>query len=684
MKKKAVIVTRRNEMKEMYYDELVSIFSDRLNFDSYSMGLDHNRRMEINPFDGADVVLLSDADILKYIKHMINDDCKIIQLRYAFLKDNINTLKRYPKGTNALVCFNFTEVSTTAAMIIYEMGITNLNLTILDKNTALDQNYDIAIVGENSAVAPEEINTIISLGRRKISLMTLVDLSIVTEVFDNAMKERIMSYAKNIALPMVSMQNLLKNDLFSYSNIQTILDAIDDSIIILGKDFKITDYNTNVIKMFNMSEGIENKRLDEVHAFKPFAHLILENQNVENLLIEIEKHRNIMITIKKIEDIMDDNISYIISLKDVTDFIQLENTLKKQLERKGHVTKYSFDDIYSNSKKMKETIEKAKTIAKLDKPVLIIGESGTGKELFAQSIHNQSFRKSYPFVAINCAALSSTLLESELFGYEEGAFTGAKKGGNIGLFEIANNGTLFLDEIGDMPLQTQAKILRVLEEKEFMKLGGHKNISINVRIISATNCNLRDLIDEGKFRLDLYYRLNTLMFNIPPLRERKSDIRRLIELFSKDCDTKPITIDDEVKDFLTNHTWNGNVRELKNCIEYMVSISEGNLKMHHLPDYILEEIDYEERDMDEDIFHLLNEYEQRIIMELMHIVSYSGGGRRSVYEKLKQKYEDLSEYKTRKFIDLLSDNNLIEIGTGRAGMKLTEIGRKLLEEKGLQ
>ncbi|WDC84728.1 sigma 54-interacting transcriptional regulator [Caloramator sp. mosi_1] len=190
--------------------------------------------------------------------------------------------------------------------------------------------------------------------------------------------------------------------------------------------------------------------------------------------------------------------------------------------------------IITNSPKMKECINIAKKIAKSDYTVLINGESGTGKEMIAQSIHNYSNRSIYPFVAVNCAALPENLLESELFGYEKGAFTGALKEGKIGLFEIANNGTIFLDEIGDMPLKLQTRLLRVLQEKQIMRVGSDNIINVNVRVIAATNKDLKKLVDEGLFREDLYYRINVLPISLPPLRERKEDIMPLLESFLKE------------------------------------------------------------------------------------------------------------------------------------------------------
>lgn len=261
----------------------------------------------------------------------------------------------------------------------------------------------------------------------------------------------------------------------------------------------------------------------------------------------------------------------VITLQDVTRIQQLEEKVRKELRSKGHIAKYTFDDINAVSKPMKELIERARRYARVDSTILITGETGTGKELFAQSIHNESTRRSFPFVAINCAAMPHTLLESELFGYEEGAFTGARRGGKRGLLEQAHKGTLFLDEIGEMPVQLQSRLLRVLEEREMMRIAGDKVIPVDIRVISATNANVRDATAQGSFRKDLYYRLNILELNIPPLRERKEDIgalaQELLLYYSKKFGMPPKRLAPDALQVLQVYSWPGNVRELKNVIE---------------------------------------------------------------------------------------------------------------------
>lgn len=244
----------------------------------------------------------------------------------------------------------------------------------------------------------------------------------------------------------------------------------------------------------------------------------------------------------------------------------------------GLVARYCFDDICGDSHLLQDTINQARKYARTQSTVLISGESGTGKELFAQSIHNESDRRCGPFVAINCAALPETLLESELFGYEEGAFTGAKRGGKQGMFEIAHGGTIFLDEIAELGPHLQARILRVLQQKEVMRVGGERIIPVDVRVVTATNRNLFEAVQKGSFREDLYYRLNVLPLKVPPLRKRPEDIPALFRYFlaSRGEGRVPVKIPEYITEKMKRYPWPGNVRELENFVERYCAIGEDN------------------------------------------------------------------------------------------------------------
>lgn len=254
-------------------------------------------------------------------------------------------------------------------------------------------------------------------------------------------------------------------------------------------------------------------------------------------------------------------------------------------------SKYSFSDLIGNSATFLSVKSLAERVSGSNSSVLLIGESGTGKELFAGAIHNKSMRAPSPFVAINCSSIPEHLLESELFGYEDGAFTGAKKGGKKGQFEMANEGTLFLDEIGDMPLSMQSKLLRVLQEKEVHRIGGQKSKRVDVRIIAATHRDLEKMVEEGTFRQDLYYRLNVIKIEIPPLRKRKEDIpiisMSLLRKLEKKFFRNGIELSAEVTERLMDHSWPGNIREIENVLERSINVLDGKMiKLSHLPLYL--------------------------------------------------------------------------------------------------
>ncbi|MGA9225542.1 MAG: sigma-54-dependent Fis family transcriptional regulator [Mesobacillus sp.] len=279
----------------------------------------------------------------------------------------------------------------------------------------------------------------------------------------------------------------------------------------------------------------------------------------------------------------------------IHDMSEIQN-LNRELSRARQIirtleAKYSFEDIIGRTEEMTIPIEQAKLGAKTPATVLLRGESGTGKELFAHAIHNASDRKFNKFIRVNCAAISESLLESELFGYEEGAFSGAKRGGKRGFFEEANNGSIFLDEIGELPANTQAKLLRVLQEREIVRVGGSKPVLINVRVIAATNMNLEKAIANGSFREDLYYRLNRMPIHIPPLRRRKEDIpelcEKLIRKINQDYGRNVEGVSVHAVKKLMEYDWPGNVRELENILGRAIiflNYNETMIEVQHLPD----------------------------------------------------------------------------------------------------
>ncbi|MGG1658170.1 sigma-54 interaction domain-containing protein [Brevibacillus sp. NRS-1366] len=278
----------------------------------------------------------------------------------------------------------------------------------------------------------------------------------------------------------------------------------------------------------------------------------------------------------------------------------------------------SFDSIVGHNCGLQDVIKKARRVTNSPSTVLIRGESGTGKELLAQAIHYESNRRKNPFVAINCAAIPENLLESELFGYEGGAFTGSRREGNIGKFEYAHKGTLFLDEIGDMPISLQPKLLRVLQERTIERIGGKKIIPIDVRVIAATHRNLEEMVEKGTFREDLYYRLNVIPLITKPLKERRDDIVLLLTYFiRKHCRILKINelcIDPVLEQWLIQYDWPGNIRQLENAVEYMVNIAESDtIDFNDLPDYLAKQENFVCLKRGLSLEQMISEYEKNIL-----------------------------------------------------------------------
>lgn len=346
----------------------------------------------------------------------------------------------------------------------------------------------------------------------------------------------------------------------------------------------------------------------------------------------------------------------------------LKRSIRHESASRGHVASYTFGDIIGNSDSMIRAKTKAKKLAVTELTILIEGESGTGKELFAGAIHNASKRGDRPFIAVNFSALPEELVESELFGYVEGAFTGAKKGGKPGIFEMAEGGTIFLDEIGDISPRVQTKLLRVLQEKEIMAVGDTRIKKADIRIIAATNKNLAQMVKDNTFRSDLYYRLKMGQIYLPPLRTRKEDITELILHFlSQYAPGRDIEIDEEVLGILLEHNWQGNTRELGNMIQYMLAVSTtGKLTTDDLPDSHF--LDVDESELCPKKPELCQE-EQQVLDAIAALVEEFGtAGREKVSIWLKQQGISCSPGQVRRIVSQMESKGLLKANRGRRGI----------------
>lgn len=383
-----------------------------------------------------------------------------------------------------------------------------------------------------------------------------------------------------------------------------ILDNVHDAVVAVDKEGKIILFNERAEELFKKEKkNLINYKMKDIFPELNFISTVLKNK--KNITDEIVHLKNIIVAANVILIEVEGQIEGVLcTFQDITKLQGLEKKIRYEMNKKGLTAKYNFDDIVTNNPLMKRTLAKAVNIGMSDSTAMLYGESGTGKEMIAQSIHNISERNKEPFVAVNCAALTENLLESELFGYEEGAFTGARKGGKPGLFELAHGGTIFLDEINSVSINLQTKLLRVLEEKEVMRIGSDYVIPLDVRVLAAANENLKDKIKEGSFRNDLFYRLSILELVIPPLRNRKEDIIPLFEnflaMFAKSNDIPKVS--SQLEQMLLNYSWPGNVRELRNTAERYVLLGELDLEDEKFLDTNIKDV--EEKSIEEKNYHI--------------------------------------------------------------------------------
>lgn len=429
-------------------------------------------------------------------------------------------------------------------------------------------------------------------------------------------------------------------------------DMFAEGIVVIDKDLRLVYANTSYINRLKCTkEELLGVYLPSIRPWTVTFRVLETKRPMYGVMHAVKDCESYIDAIPFVED--DVVIGILIVTRHntlINEFYEKINIYKNQIEQMSQRLRdmfraeYSFDSTTINQY---EYIKIAKKAAAVDSSVLITGESGTGKEVLAQSIHNASSRNKFAFVDINCASLTESLLESELFGYAPGAFTGASKTGKMGLFEMACGGTIFLDEITEMPIALQSKLLRALQERKIRRLGDNKNISLNVRVIAATNQDIYKLINSGNFRKDLYYRLAVFVINIPPLRERKSDLEPLVRQFIEDFNKtprnpKPVLpkVDSAAMQAIEEYSWPGNIRQLKNAIEYACAVSKGNvIERSDLPAYVLQSISPPDGDVSSEggqgnLSDILDSTEIRIFKKRISIYGTDLAGRRETAKSL--------------------------------------------------
>jgi transcriptional regulator with PAS, ATPase and Fis domain len=626
-----------------------------------------------NPGDriNDDIVVVTAQSHAMKAQNYISSTSRIIVLRRTLPNNEIYKITAIPKGTNVLVVNDLPETTSEVVAFLYQIGITHLNLIPYDRKTEYPD-INIAITPGEADAVPAHIKTVIDVGHRCVDISTFLSISNYFDIDTQETSRRLIKYSDTIVTMDIGIKSQYKELFMKNIQLDTVVNLSHDGILLTDKDHFILLYNKKFSQIFEISGNCVGRHFSHVIP-NALLHDASSNTCIDEL-IEF-KGRSLLVSSKQIEHFGEPAGIYY-DFQEVTHIRHLEKSLSKKLRENGLVTRYTFASIQTNSAKMKDCVNFAKRLAPTNLTVLITGESGTGKELIAHAIHDASPRSIYPFVAINCASFPENLLESELFGYEAGSFTGAIKEGKSGLFEQANHGTIFLDEVGDMPLSVQVRLLRVLQERQIMRVGSQGVINVDLRVIAATNKDLQAEIQKGSFRQDLFYRLNVLPIVIPSLRERPEDVIHLFHLLMKQSHNKQIELTHEAENLLLKYKWPGNIRELANTVAYISLTATDTVDSYNLPAYILDN----HTDFDQELIYLDAHCNSEKAYQLLTILSRHaiGAGRKSLEAECADSLASITESEIRRLLSVLSERNLVDSQVGRRGSRLTSRGLDFL------
>lgn len=691
MKKTIVTITCDKEASIYHGTQLQELFNDRISVFSYTADEILSSRI---PKADLYCITTDAAELLPDFHEQIPADAQIVLFFVTYSKRMLAKLNEIPVGTTALFVNLSEKMSQECITSLNQLGVNHLKLRpwYPGADPHLLEGVSLAISPDEVRYAPSEVKTVINLGQRVIDCSSVMEIILKLRFFDLLEAPHINSYLSSIASNSYSVDELLSRSLRLESSFQSLIDVLDIGIIGINETDDIFVYNKKAEKLigFSLSDAV-GKRADTIVPFLPFAECRRRHLTINDRLI---RFRGMPLNISVIPITRQGkHIGAIAVFQHFGEEEDRQHKLRCQLMDKGHQAKYTFDDIIGKSPAICKVKDIARKMARTKSSILITGESGTGKELFAHAIHNASDRKNGPFIAINCAALPENLLESELFGYVEGAFTGAKKGGKMGLFEFAHTGTLFLDEVEGMSPLLQIKLLRVIQEHEITRVGDNRLICVDVRLIAATNEKLNLLVEKGLFRQDLYYRLNTLPITLAPLRERREDILPLMRVFRQELDSH-FTLSPDAELMLLNHSWKGNVRELHNYVEYFSYLAQEFIEPEDLPPGFYEEsvsarvgahVDNTVYANEEQLFQRMVGKQKTNCLFLLKTLAQGAElgismGRNYLGQKAKELELPLSQYAIRKLLKTLEEMDYIIISKGRRGTRITEKGLHFLQQ----
>ena len=618
-------------------------------------------------------------------------DSQIMSIEVTFYWETLKKLFEIPQGTKVLFVNVTSNMAREAITQLSSLGVNHLQFIPYYPGAVLEEPVDIAVTPGESRFVPPSVKTVIDCDHRPCSYGMMVEIALRLGLEYLPETESFMNYAKVVASNHYSFDLMYAKSRRQESQMHILAESLDEGLIGVNETGDIFVCNKKACQIARISEELTmGKKGEEVFPYIPFYQVLREKKAVPEKIIRLF---GTDISLAVVPVVRKENcIGAFAMLQKFNEQESRQNALRRQMMQKGHYARYTLDDVIGISTAITETKNILRKMAATDSPVLLMGETGTGKELMAHALHQASRRADGPFIAINVAAMPENLLESELFGYEEGAFTGAKKGGRPGLFEFAHQGTLFLDEVEGMSLSMQVKLLRVLQEGEIMRVGGGTIIRVDVRIVAATNESLEEKIQDGSFRKDLYYRLNALTVEIPPLRKRGDDIFLLLDYFMRKMGGD-FTLSEGVKAFLRRHPWPGNIRELQNAVEYFNYLAKPVIGLSDLPPTMTRFVDdgsddgegevndNAADDKEADMAYQAAVDKKQFVLNQLALAWKEGktAGREKILEAAKKDHISMTQKQVRDLLDELAKEGLIQVGRGRGGSKITEKGLNKLK-----
>lgn len=658
--RRLVIISGSEATRRELIAQLEDLFDHRVQIESYAT--DNGTPPRI----GQALVVLTSSLVLEECKDILEDTCEVMIAKRTLNFARLDHLYALPEHSSLLVVNDVQETAEAVVELLKIIGFTNYHYQVFFQGCAsAGLQYDFLITPGELEYSPDNAHNIIDIGARILDITTIIDVVKSLQLFSKEMEEKIHLVSAKYMGKIISLGKELHLRHESLKTLNAFLvrmiNSVNDGIVSYDRTGRILLINHIAAKVLGMAEGSD--LFEEAGHQSRQLQAFLKEATLENHILHLEGAAYVFSKIP-----IEHSDSCLLTIKNVRERINMEHSLKKELKRQGYRAKYTFNDLIHESQLMKELIAKAHKLAASEFNIMIYGESGTGKEILASAIHNVSNRNSGPFLAVNFSALPDDLIESELFGYEEGAFTGAKRGGKTGLFELANQGTLLLDEIGDTSPKIQSRLLRVLQEKEILRVGGTKNIPVDVRVVAATNKDLYAMVKKGLFREDLYYRLKKLYIHIPPLRERREDILPIFNHFLLLKHGFDLTLTADARSLLNDYDWPGNVRELESSVEYILAVRDGDL--------------IDRSALSEDLLQAqpagLESQERLVSFILKAIQTHNQNhvliGRKKLAELSVEARFGLSEQQMRKVLGDLAARGLVEMGRGKVGLRLTTLG----------